>query len=216
MHGRPRPAGGAAREDDQGGRLGIEVDGRGRLGGEDRRVGDGDDRRPVGRVGAAELTQIALVGDHHPRPGEIEPGLQVGGAQLLGARQDDRADAKAGEHRERPLRAVAHERHDDVAGAHALGLKPAGQPGGRVADLRERPLAPAAVAAQLDQGKRIRRRRRDDVAGEVHPIYPRTKGSLVAPVSSIQIDFVSVNDLIASMPFSRPMPLQPNPPNGTA
>ena len=84
------------------------------------------------------------------------------------------------------------------------------------ADLRERPLPPAAVAAQLDQGKRIRRRRRNDVTGEVHPIYPRTKGSLVAPVSSIQIDFVSVNDLIASMPFSRPMPLQPNPPNGTA
>lgn len=45
---------------------------------------------------------------------------------------------------------------------------------------------------------------------------PRTKGSRVAPVSSTQIDFVSVNDRIASKPFSRPIPESPNPPNGTA
>ena len=45
---------------------------------------------------------------------------------------------------------------------------------------------------------------------------PRTNGSRVAPVSSTQIDFVSVNDLIASKPFSRPIPEKPKPPNGTA
>jgi hypothetical protein len=44
---------------------------------------------------------------------------------------------------------------------------------------------------------------------------PSVNGSRVAPVSSTHTDLVSVYSRIASAPFSRPMPLAPNPPNGT-
>jgi hypothetical protein len=43
---------------------------------------------------------------------------------------------------------------------------------------------------------------------------PSLNGSRVAPVSSTQTDFTSVYSLSASMPFSRPKPLAPKPPNG--
>src|SRR5690625_3619920 len=45
--------------------------------------------------------------------------------------------------------------------------------------------------------------------------HPSVNGSRVAPDSSTHTALVSVKSLIASMPFSRPMPLCPMPPNGT-
>ena len=45
--------------------------------------------------------------------------------------------------------------------------------------------------------------------------HPSVNGSRVAPVSSTQTDLVSVYSRMASTPFSRPMPLAPNPPKGT-
>ena len=44
--------------------------------------------------------------------------------------------------------------------------------------------------------------------------YPSWNGSRVPPVSSTKTDLASVYSLIASIPFSRPMPLRPKPPNG--
>ncbi len=45
---------------------------------------------------------------------------------------------------------------------------------------------------------------------------PSVKGSRVPPVSSTQMAFVTVYSCTASMPFSRPRPESPNPPNGTS
>src|SRR4029077_16604975 len=46
--------------------------------------------------------------------------------------------------------------------------------------------------------------------------HPRVKGSRVPPVSSTQMALVTVYSCTASMPFSRPSPLSPYPPNGTS
>ena len=61
----------------------------------------------------------------------------------------------------------------------------------------------AASLASLDAGLAARR------------AHPSVNGSRVAPVSSTQTDLVSVYSRMASTPFSRPMPLAPNPPKGT-
>ena len=64
-----------------------------------------------------------------------------------------------------------------------------------------------AVAAARDHAALRRAGRRPQ---------PSLNGSRVAPVSSTQTVFVSVNSRMASRPFSRPMPLSPVPPKGTA
>ena len=91
--------------------------------------------------------------------------------------QHDEALAEAGEHRQRPLRAVSDEREDDVAAADAERVR---------ASRRALPAAPLsspnvhsrrrAVAGQLDQRAGARRRRFDDVAGEVHRRQTTTAG----------------------------------------
>jgi len=53
-----------------------------------------------------------------------------------------------------------------------------------------------------------------DYHGNGRAAQPSLKGSRVAPVSSTQTDLTSVYSFSASAPFSRPMPLLPNPPNG--
>src|ERR1700733_15273649 len=58
--------------------------------------------------------------------------------------------------------------------------------------------------------------RKGDLGREPGPPQPRVKGSLVPPLSSTQIALVWVYSCTASMPFSRPSPLCPNPPNGTS
>ena len=70
---------------------------------------------------------VADVGDDEPRLRDGEALREILGAQLLGARQHDEALAEAGEHRQRPLRAVADEREDDVAAADAERVERAGQ-----------------------------------------------------------------------------------------
>ena len=45
--------------------------------------------------------------------------------------------------------------------------------------------------------------------------HPNVNGSRVAPLNSTHTDLVSVYSRMASMPFSRPMPLAPKPPKGT-
>ena len=52
------------------------------------------------------------------------------------------------------------------------------------------------------------------VEGAGRSPYPSWNGSRVPPVSSTNTDLVSVYSLTASRPFSRPIPLRPNPPNG--
>ena len=46
-------------------------------------------------------------------------------------------------------------------------------------------------------------------------VHPSVNGSRVAPDVSIQIERVSVYSRSTSYPFSRPIPLAPNPPKGT-
>ena len=172
VHHRLGLAGGAAGEGDQAGVLGRQLGGRGRWGVEQRVVRHQhhlDVRRaPVAARGIArpgrcarlgwlplqrsfQLGPVALVGEHQPWPGDREAQTQVLGAQLLGARQHDGAEAEAGEHREHPLGAVADQRHHHVAAPHAAAGERAGEAGAALGDLAEAPLAARAVAGQLDQ-----------------------------------------------------------------
>src|SRR6266567_6208390 len=52
--------------------------------------------------------------------------------------------------------------------------------------------------------------------GDLGGAHPSVKGSRVPPVSSTQMALVWVYSCTASMPFSRPRPESPNPPNGTS
>ena len=157
-----RLARGPAREGDEARVLGVELDRRRRGGGRVQRLVGDREHRAV-RPGGVELGAVALVADDRRRPRDVEAQPQVAGAQLLGAGQDDRADAEARDHRQHPLRAVADQRQDDVAAPRrrARASAPASARGA-LGDLAERPLAPAAVAVELDEreARRDRRRRR--------------------------------------------------------
>ena len=101
------------------GSSGVELDGGRRLGGGQLRPGH-DEHVGVGRR-LAEHAEVALVAHHQPRLRDREPRAQVAGAQLLGARQHDGADAEAGDHRQDPLGPVADQRQHDVAAADPAG-----------------------------------------------------------------------------------------------
>ena len=172
---RLRLAGGAGGEGHEARVLGLELDRRMRRGRGELGAGDEQDVR-VGRR-LAQHAGVALVADDQPRARDVEPRPQVGGAQLLGARERDRADAEAREHRQHPLRAVADERHHDVAAADAACHQGARRARRRLGDLAEAPLAARAVAAERDERPRGRRRGVDDVAREVHRAAdPRQNG----------------------------------------
>ena len=109
-----RLARGAGGEGDEARVLGLELDRRVRLGGGQLRAGDEQDvgvRAPPRRARrrCARRTRSAA----GARPSSRD--AQVGRAQLLGARQHDRADAEAGQHRQHPLGPVADQRQHDVA-----------------------------------------------------------------------------------------------------
>ena len=126
-------------------------------------------------AGLAQHLLVALVADDDRGARDVQAQAQVVAAQLLGAGQDDRAEAKAGHHRDDPFGAVADERQDDVTAPHAYVVQAGGERPRVGRDLAERPLAPPAVAGELDERQAPWRRRADDVSGEVHlgaPQYP--------------------------------------------
>ena len=116
----------------------------------------------------AEHAGVALVAHDQARTRHVDPRAQVGGTQLLGARERDRADAEAGQHRQHPLRAVAHERHHDLAPADPARGQRARRPRRCVGDLPEAPLAARAVAGERDERPRRRGRGVHHIAREVH------------------------------------------------
>ena len=169
VHDRLRLAGGAARERDQ---AGVPAGSSSTAGAgspaNSASSGISSDRGLGG--GPLELGAVALVGDDQRRAGHLDAQAQVLGAQLLGARQHDRADAKAGEHRQHPLRAVADQRHHHVALRHAVPLQRARQARRALGDLAEAPLAPGAVARELEQ-RELARAALEDVAVKFTPVF---------------------------------------------
>jgi hypothetical protein len=115
-----------------------------------------------------QLCPVARVGDDQLRLGDGQAQAQIFRPQLLGARQNDRADPETGAHRENPLRAVADQRHHDVARADPARAQRPRQRGAAGGDLGERPLAPRAVPRELDQRAPRRGQAVDYLAGEVH------------------------------------------------
>ena len=71
----------------------------------------------TGEPGRAHRLHVPLVGDHEPWLDLVHAPAEVVRAELEGAGEGHRPDAKAGEHRVDPLRAVSDERHDHVAAA---------------------------------------------------------------------------------------------------
>ncbi len=159
-------AGGAARERHEAGVVGRERGRRSGLGREERLVGDEDDRAL--RARRLELRAVALVGDDERGPRHGEAQAQVAGAQLLRTRQHDGAEAKAGDHRQDPLRPVADEREHDVAASHPAGRQRPGEPSGAIGHCAEAPRAAGPVASELDERERAGVGGIDDVAGEIH------------------------------------------------
>ena len=130
--------------------------------------------------GDRELAGVALVSDDQRGLRDVEALAQVLGPQLFVAGQGHGADAKAGDHRQHPVRAVADQRHDDVATRHAAGHERPRQPGRCVGDLPEGPLAPGAVTIDLHERSVAGGGGLDDIAGEVHrrqSARPRRPGS---------------------------------------
>ena len=154
-----RLAGGAAGERDQARVVRLELGGRGRLGVEQRLVGDGQDRARRG-ARARSSASVALVGDDQLRLRGRDPLREVLGPELLVARERNRADPEARDHRQHPLGAVADHGHHDVAAFDAVGGERAREARAAVGDLGEAPLAPAAVAGELDQRRAVAARRR--------------------------------------------------------
>ncbi len=183
MHDRLRLAGGAAREGDQAGILRRELDRGGRLGGEQRLVGHVEDRRGTGPGGVALDSRrrhgfASWAASSSPRlrssatisagRATLQAQAQVLGAQLLGARQHDGADAKARDHRKAPTR----------GGCRSASSRR--RRGARRAPAAHRPSAPnarrprrsstraAAVARELDERAVVGGGALEDVAREVH------------------------------------------------
>ena len=102
-------------------------------------------------------------------PRRVQAQAQVLRAQLLGARQHDGADAEARDHREHPLRAVADQRHHDVAAADPVRGQ-ACRPAARAVGSPRRTSTRAARrrVRSSSSASRCARHRFDDVAGEVH------------------------------------------------
>ncbi len=111
------------------------------------------------------------------------------------------------------LRRVAQRRElaDHSGGGDAVRGVAARYPD-RVAVRRSRHDQPLVLVQRFGRSRR-------DQLGDLADLgrgHPSVKGSRVPPVSSTQMAFVTVYSCTASMPFSRPSPLRPNPPNGTS
>ncbi len=167
MHDSLGFAGGPARERDQAriGRVQVDVlDGRPRP--IERRIGNRQQLAPG--CGRLELRQVALVGHDQLRLSRRDPQAQVLGPQLLVARQRDRSEAEARDHRQHPLGPVADHRHHGVSLRHAVTLEGGREAGASVRDLAERPLPALALAGDLDQRQPVCGGGVDQVSGEVH------------------------------------------------
>ena len=152
------------------GSLALSSTAGGGLGGEQRLVGHEHDASH--RAGRLELCAVALVGDTSDGPAAARRRREVLGAQLLGAGQHDRAEAKAGAHRQDPLGAVADERHHDVApAARRAAFSAPARRALRSAISRERPLTPLAVARELDQGEACGRWRSRTSRAKFTPVF---------------------------------------------
>ena len=166
VHDRLGLAGRAAGERDQARVVEPQLDGGRRRSREQRLVGH------VGELAGGrrrlELLAVTLVGEDQRGIGRLDAQAQVLGPQLLGARQHHGADAKARDHAQHPLGAVADQRHHHVAAADPASRQPPRQARGALGHLAEAPLAPGAVARELHQRQPLWRGRVDDLAREVH------------------------------------------------
>ena len=174
VHDRLRLTGGAARERDQAGIVVGQL-GRGRGRGREQRLvghvhalGRRDGRAAPPPRARSRLRSSARISGGR---GDVDAQAQVLGAQLLGARQHDGADAKAGEHAQHPLGAVADQRHHDVARGPPRAAQRARQAGRALGDLAEAPLAPRAVARELEQGETRRSRRSTTSRAKFTPVF---------------------------------------------
>ena len=187
-----RLARGPARERDQARVLGVELD---RVGLRDaQQTVVGHDEHRTARLGGIELVAVALVADDRRGPRDVEAQAQVAGAQLLGAREHDGADAEARDDRQDPLGPVADEREDDIAAPDAVPAQGARQRARAGRHLAEGPLAPLAAARDLDERRAFRVGGVDEVAREVHgrrnlPACGRRVGRVSEPrvVAEVQI-----------------------------
>ena len=167
----------AGRERDQRRILRPELHrGRGRRG-VDRLVRDGEQR--PGEAGVAHRVDVAPVGHDDARLHEVHPGAQVLGAQLFGARQRDRADAEAGDHRLHPLRAVPDHGHHDVASRHAELEHPASHSRRPLGELAEAELATRAVPGERQKCPFRGLFRPDNFRCEVHAARVGAEKTLV-------------------------------------
>jgi hypothetical protein len=127
-----------------------------------------DVRRRHRRHPAGKLGQVLVLSDRQPRVCRGDPVGEIGAAQLRVARQRDRADPEAGQHREHPLGAVSDQGQDDVPAPDPARRQRPGEASGAGAELAEVPDAAPAVAVDRDERRLRRREALEDVVDEVH------------------------------------------------
>ena len=161
--GRPR------REDDQRRVGGPQVGG---LGGRvlvPLLVEDRGDVVHVDRVDAVrKLREVFGLADRELGIRGRDPVREVRASQLRVAGQGDRTEAKAGEHREHPLRPVPDQRHHHVPAPDAARRQRAREPGAASRQLAEVPDPAPAVAVDRDEARLRRRKALEHVLYEVH------------------------------------------------
>jgi hypothetical protein len=117
-----------------------------------------------------ELVHVASGRQDERRPRGADPEREVLRAQLLGARQRDRAQPPRAQQREHPLGAGAHQRHHHVAAAEAEARQAGRGRGGLGGHFSEGERAHRAVRAHGAQrlvGGSLAREALDHVAREV-------------------------------------------------
>jgi len=123
--------------------------------------------RGIGHHGL-DFGRIGDVRDERDRPAVVRAVRQILGAQLVGARDGDRADAQQRGHREQPIRDLRQ--HDDhpIALANARVVQDGRPAFRRVRNLLERIVAPATGGIDRDEPRaRLGGKRVHDVASEV-------------------------------------------------
>jgi hypothetical protein len=111
---------------------------------------------------------IALVGHDGRGVDQLDPGAQVGRAQLLGAGLDGRAEAPHPDHRVHPFGTVSHHGHHHVAARHAARGEGARHARRALGHLAEGQLATLALSRHAHEREPRRLRGVDHVGHEVH------------------------------------------------